>query len=175
MSLFPPLPMSSEYVAGYPHWPRVLNYPPAALIATQTLMKYAKPSTTTPKSFATLKDFVQAQQAAGQGTVEIVSREVFEIAKTHLGALHWKLYDTIKVMQNLAHLTGLGAVLIAIGAIGIHLTQQKLVAEQETPKRNWTQVFSWGSLVTGLALITFTTYSLQSNANLLMKNFEVNY
>jgi hypothetical protein len=169
MSLFP---MNTEYVAGFPHWPRVLNYPPAALIAAQTLMKYAKPSPTTPKSFAMLKDFVQAQQAAGQSTVEMVSREVFEIAKTHLGAVHWKLYGTIKVMQSLAHLTGLGAALIAIGAIGIYLRQPTFV-ETETPKRNWAQIFSYGATITGLMLIALATYRLQSNVNLLLKNFEV--
>lgn len=163
---------NTEYVAGFPHWPRVLDYPPAALIITQTLMKYAKSSATTPKSFAMLKEFVQAQQAVGQGTVEIVSREVFEIAKTHLGALHWKLYDTMKVMQDLAHLTGLGAALIAIGAIGIYLRQPTL-AETETPKRSWTKVFSYGATITGLALITLATYRLQSHVNLLMENFEV--
>jgi hypothetical protein len=164
--------MSTEYVAGFPHWPRVFNYPPAALIATQSLMKYAKASATTPKSFSMLKGFIQAQQAAGQSAVEIVSREVFELAKTHLCALHWKLYDTIKVMQNLAHLTGLGGALIAIGAIGVFLTQPTLV-ETETPKRSWTQGLSYGAIVTGLALIALATYRLQSNVNLLMKNFEV--
>ncbi len=169
MSFFPSS-TSTEYVAGYPHWPRVLNYPPAALIATQTLMKYAKPSVTTPKSFFMLKEFVQAQQA--QSTVEIVSREVFEIAKTHLGALHLKLYGTIKLMQNLAHLTGLGAALITIGAIVIYLRQPTLA---ETPKRSWTQIFSYGAIITGLMLIILATYRLQSNVNLFLKNFELNY
>jgi hypothetical protein len=75
-------------------------------------------------------------------------------------------------MQNLAHLTGLGAALIAIGVIGIYLRQPTL-AETETPKRSWTQIFSYGATITGLMLIAFATYRLQSNVNLLMQNFEV--
>jgi hypothetical protein len=163
--------INTGYGPGFPHWPRVLDYPPAANVATQTLIKYVKLSAD-PASFAKFKAFLQAKQIAGQDTVEIVSREVFEIAKSHLGALHGKLYHTIEVMQGSAHLTGLGAALIVIGALGIYLTQPTPV-ETEAPKRSWTQLFSYGAMATGLALVAFATYRLQSNVNLLMKNFEV--
>ncbi len=163
--------INSESGPGFPHWPRVLNYPPSAKVATQTLIKYAKLSAN-PASFAKFKAFLQAQQTAGLDTVEIVSREVLETAKTHLVSLHWKLYRTIEVMQDSAHLTGLGAALIAIGALGLYLTHP-ILDETEAPKRSWTQVFSYGAMVTGLALVALATYRLQSNVNLLVKNFEL--
>ncbi len=165
--------INTEYAPGFRHWPRVLNYPPAALVATQTLTKFAKSSATaahpSPESFGKFKEFLQA----GHDTVEIVSREVLETAKTHLGALHWTLYYSIEVLQNAAHLTGLGGALIIIGALGVYLTQPEPVVEMETPKRSWTRILSYGAMITGLACIALATYRLQSNVNLLMKNFEV--
>lgn len=178
MSFFSPLStkptdVNMNCAPDFPHWPRALNYPPSANVSIQTLLKYAKPSTLCPSSFGKFKEFVQAQQAAGCDTVTIVSRGVFETAKSHLMALHWKLYQSIEVMQGSAHLTGLGVALIVIGAIGVYLTQPSLV-KPDAPKRNWSQIFSYGAMVTGLVLVVLATYRLQSTVNLLKENFEQN-
>ncbi|HEY5235838.1 MAG TPA: hypothetical protein VIJ14_06645, partial [Rhabdochlamydiaceae bacterium] len=167
----------TEYAASFPHWPRVLNYPPAASFSINALMKIAKttatPSNPNPESFGMFKEFIQGEQSARHETVELVFREVLETAKTHLGKIHWKLYHAAEVMQDSAHLTAFGGALITIGVLGVYLTQPEPVAADEAPKRNWTRILFYGATVTGLALIALATYRLQASANLIMKNFEL--
>ncbi len=167
----------TEYAAEFPHWPRVLNCPPAAQVPINKIMAIAQSTATSfnsrPESWGRFKELIQTHQSAGHQTVELVSREVFETAKTHLGIVHWKLYSSIEVMQQSAVLTGVGAALITIGALGVYLTQPKPVVAHEAPKRSWTRILSYGSLIVGLAMVVFVSYRLQSSSNLLMKNFEI--
>jgi hypothetical protein len=167
----------TEYAAAFPHWPRALNYPPAAIFPTHALMKLAKSSATStnphPESWGKFKEFVQIHQSAGHETVELVSREILETAKTHLGIVHWKLYYAIEVLQGSSLLTGCGAALMAFGALGVYRTQPELIDLEQPPKRNWTRILSYGAMITGIAMVALASYRLNSAASTLLQNFDL--
>ncbi len=152
--------------AEHIYWPQVLNKPPIAQLPISTIMERAKGSIS--ESFIAFKRVVQTAYQAGHKTISVVPLTVFNVAKKQLSNVHLKLWHARAVLDNVAALNGCGVMFIAIGAIGIYLTQP---AAGALSQRNWKRIASYASLIAGLVMVIYATMMASSSANELTEVF----
>lgn len=152
--------------AEHLHWPQILDQPPIAEIPIPTIMERAQGSLA--GSFGAFKSLVQTAYHAGHKTISVVPLNVFNVAKKQLSNVHLKLWNARSVLENVAFLNGSGAILIALGVLGIYLTQP---AAGASSIRNWKRIASYASLAAGLVMVVYATIIANNSANELTEVF----
>jgi cytochrome c biogenesis protein CcdA len=121
-------------------------------------------------NFDAFKRTVQATYQAGYKTITVVPLKVFEIAKTNLSKVHLRLRDAKTVLENTAFLTGFGAIFIALGALGVFLTQAN--AKGVPSKRIYLRIASYLAMIAGLVLVIYSAIMAETAAGGLNEVFK---
>jgi len=163
--------MNAQFgVENATYWPRVLNHPASGLFPVDALESLAQKNPD-PESWTNFKQHIQSYQLAGKDKIELVSREALETAKRSLHDVTAELDEVqdkaYEVLKSTAFINGIGAVLIILGTIGVYFSQRAKPAELHGPvyQGQVIRALSYASVITGLALVIFSTYRLGASAN----------
>lgn len=148
-------------------WPNALNHPPSAYLPTSiTNMLQEHPD---PQSVSGFQAHLQNMLNKGVEKIEVVPREILETAKGCLSEAqslfyqmdNW-LYEGAKVLNQTSVINGIGAALIALGAIGTYFIPSDSAENNNNRLYRW---ISYGSIATGLSLVALSSYRIHSIAN----------
>ena len=147
-------------------WPDTLNHPPSAFIPTSiTNILQNHPD---PQSASGFQANIQNMLNKGFDKIEVVPREILETAKGCLSqaqTLLWQmdnwLYTSAKVLNRTSFLNGIGAALIALGALGTYFMPSD--SAENNNNRLYKRI-SYCSIATGLSLVALSTYRVHSVA-----------